>query len=161
MNRTSEGNAKAEELTERRVMVEQRSNYLKEIKHGSRLEPVMNEQVKPKFDMISQMCQTVKKLKFIPLDPCKCEVVIPPVVVKRETTLLITLRNENNNPTSDSEEDVRVLIGNISDDEITEVKPIKEVGEGRYEASFTARKYGYCTISIIVNGHHIPGSPYR
>ena len=41
------------------------------------------------------------------------------------------------------------------------VNPIKEVGSGRYEASFTASRCGYYMISIIVDGHHIPGSPYR
>ena len=41
------------------------------------------------------------------------------------------------------------------------VKPIKEVGDGRYEASFTATRCGYYMISIIVDGYHIPGSPYK
>ena len=41
------------------------------------------------------------------------------------------------------------------------VKPIKEVGDGRYEASFTVTRCGYYIISIIVDGHDIPGSPYK
>ena len=41
------------------------------------------------------------------------------------------------------------------------VKPVKEVGGGRYEVPFTASRCGYYMISIIVDGHHIPGSPYK
>ena len=41
------------------------------------------------------------------------------------------------------------------------INPIKEVGDGRYEASFTATRCGYYIISIIVVEHHIPGSPYK
>ena len=47
------------------------------------------------------------------------------------------------------------------DGEAIRLGPIKEVGGGRYEASFTVSRCGYYMISIIVNGHHIPGSPYR
>ena len=42
-----------------------------------------------------------------------------------------------------------------------QVRAIKEVGGGRYEASFTANRCGYYMISVIVDGHHIPGSPYK
>ena len=161
MMKTNEENVNAKELTERRTVVEQRSNHLKEIKIGSKLEPVMNEQEKPNFDKIERLCQTVKKLQFIPLDPSKCEVIIPPVVIRKKTTLIILLKNENKNFTSCGDEDVNILIENVSDDEVIEVQPIKEVGDGRYEASFTACKCGYYNISIIINGHHIPGSPYR
>ena len=41
------------------------------------------------------------------------------------------------------------------------IKPIKEVGDGRYEALFTATRCGYYTISITVDGLQIPGSPCK
>ena len=57
--------------------------------------------------------------------------------------------------------ELNVFIENIRGKDAIQVGPIKEVGGGRYEASFTASRCGYYMISIIVNGHHIPGSPYR
>ena len=58
-------------------------------------------------------------------------------------------------------EKLSTFIEDIRDGEAIQVIPIKEVGGGRYEASFTASRCGYYMISIIVDGHHIPGSPYK
>ena len=161
MKNTVEGKMRAEELTKRRMILEQRSDYLKEVKKRSKLEPVMSEQVEPEFENIEQLSQTIKMLGYIPLDPSKCEAVIPPVIVKKKTTLMITLKNKNNNPVTDTSKELNVFIENIRDGEAMQVRTIKEVGVGRYEASFTASRYGYYMISIIVDGHHIPGSPYK
>jgi len=83
------------------------------------------------------------------------------VIVKKKTTLMIVLKNKNNNPVSESSEELNVLIKNIRDDTAIEVIPIKEVGGGRYETSLTINRCGYYMISIIVDGHHIAGSPYK
>ena len=152
---------RAEELTKKRMILEQRSDHLKEMKKESRLEPVMSEQVEPEFENIEQLCKAVNKLPFVPLDPSKCDVVIPPVIVKK-MTLMITLKNKNNNPLTDTSKELNVFIENIRDGEAIQVRSIKEVGGGIYEASFTAgSRCGYYMISIIVDGHHIPGSPYK
>ena len=161
MKKTNEEKMRAEELTKRRMILEQRSDHLKEMKKRSRLEPVTSEQAEPEFENIEQLCQAVNNLGFIPLDPSKCEVVIPPVIVKKKTTLMIMLKNKNNDPVSNSSDELNVFIENIRDGKAIEVRPINEVGGGRYEASFTASRCGYYMISIIVNGHHIPGSPYK
>ena len=161
MKNTDEGKIRAEELTKRRMILEQRSDHLKEMKNRSRIEPVMSEQAKPEFDNIEQLLQTIRLLGYIPLDPSKCEVVIPPVIVKKKTTLMIMLKNKNNNPVTDASKELNVFIENIRDGEVIQVRVIKEVGDGRYEASFTASRCGYYMISIIVDGHHIPGSPYK
>ena len=153
---------RAEELTKRRMMLEQRSDHLKEMKKGSRLEPVMSEQVEPEFENIEQLCKAVNKLPFVPLDANKCDVIIPPVIVKKKMTLMITLKNKNNNPLTDASKELNVFIENIRDGEAIQVRSIEEVGGGRYEASFTAgSRCGYYMISIIIDGHHIPGSPYK
>ena len=152
---------RSEELTKRRMILEQRSHHLKEIKQRSRLEPVMSEQAKLEFDNIEQLCQAVNQLGYIPLEARKCEVVIPPVIVKKKTTLMIMLKNKNNNPVTDASKELNVLIEKIKDGETIQVGAIKEVGGGRYEASFTASRCGYYMTSIIVDGHHIPGSPYK
>ena len=72
---------------------------------------------------------------------------------------MIMLKNKNNNPVSS--EELKVSIENIRDGKAIQVRAIKKVGDGRYEASFTATRCGYYMISIIVDGHHIPGSPYK
>ena len=161
MKNTDEGKMRAEELTKRRMILEQRSDHLKEMKKRSRLQPVMSEQAEPEFENIEQLCETINKLGCIPVDPSKCEVVIPPVIVKKKTTLMITLKNKNNNPVTDASKQLNVFIENTRDGEAIQVRTIKEVGGGRYEASFTASRCGYYMISIIVDGHHIPGSPYK
>ena len=161
MKKTNEEKMRAEELTKRRMMLEQQSVHLKEMKKRSRLEPVMSELAEPEFENIEPLCEAVNKLGLILVDPSKCEVVIPPVIVKKKTTLMIMLKNKNNNPVTNSSEELNVFIENSRDGKAIQVRPIKEVGGGRYEVSFTASRCGYYMISIIVDGHHIPGSPYK
>ena len=161
MKCTGEGKMRAEELTKKRMILEQRSDHLKEMKKRSRLEPVMSEQVEPEFENIEQLCKAVNKLPFVPLDANKCDVIIPPVIVKKMMTLMITLKNKNNNPLTDTSKELNVFIENTRGGEAIQVRSIKEVGGGIYEASFTASRCGYYMISIIVDGHHIPGSPYK
>ena len=142
MKNTDEGKMRAEELTKRRMILEQRSDHLKEMKNRSRLEPMMSEQAKPEFDNIEQLSQTIRLLGYIPLDPSKC-IVISPVIVKM-TTLM-----KNNNPVTRSCEEINVVIKETKSGEAMHVRAIKEVGGGRYEASFTASRCGYYMISII------------
>ena len=84
MKNTDEGKMRPEELTKRRMILEQRSDHLKEMKKRSILQPVMSEQAKPEFENIEQLCETINKLGYIPVDPSKCEVVIPSVIVKKD-----------------------------------------------------------------------------
>ena len=86
---------------------------------------------------------------------------IPTVTVNKEATLMITLRNKYNDLVIDETEKIMVTVLFGKTMESVFVNPIKEVGNGRYEASFTASRCGYYMISIIVDGHHIPGSPYK
>ena len=86
---------------------------------------------------------------------------IPTVTVTEEATLMITLRDSDNDFVTNKSEKLTVSVLFDKTKEYTFVVPIKEVGGGRYEASFTANRCGYYMISIIVDGHHIPGSPYK
>ena len=162
MKNTVEGKIRAEELTKRRMILEQQSDHLKEMKKGSRLQPVTSEQAEPEIENIEQLCEAINKLGYAPgpVDSSKCEVVIPPVIVKKKTTLMIMLKNKNNNPITRGCAKINVVATNKGSKAL-QVGPIKEVGGGRYEASFTASRCGYYMISIIVDGHHIPGSPYK
>ena len=74
---------------------------------------------------------------------------------------MITLRDNHNDFVTDKSETLTVKVLFDKTKEYIFVKPIKEVGGGKYEASFTANRCGYYMISIIVDGHHIPGSPYK
>ena len=131
------------------------------MKKRSRLEPVMSEQKEAQFVNIEQLCEAVNNLGYFLVDPCKCKVVIPSVIVKRTAKLIIMLKNRSNTPVSDCSSKLNVVIENAEDGKILQVRAIKEVDDGRYEASFTASRCGYYMISIIVDGHHIPGSPYK
>ena len=121
----------------------------------------MSEQVEPQFENIETLCRAVNKLRLIPVDPSKCEVVIPPVTVKNMTRLMIMLKNKNNNPVTNCSEELNVFIENVRDGKAIQVRPIKEVGGGRYDTSFTINRCGHYMISIFVDGYHIPGSPSR
>ena len=86
---------------------------------------------------------------------------IPTVTVKEEATLMITLRDSYNDFVNGKSETLTVTVLFDKTKEFVFVKPIKEVDDGRYEASFTATRCGYYMISIIFDAHHIPGSPYK
>ena len=162
MEKTNQRKAKAEEFTKKRIILKQQTDNLKEIRKRTKLEPVMSEQEKPVFENIEQLCQAVNGLGFAFLDPSKCQVEIPSVIiVNQKATMTITLKNKNNNPVTNSSEVINVLIENAREHEVIQVRAINEVGSGRYEASFTASACGYYMISIIVDGHHISGSPYK
>ena len=83
------------------------------------------------------------------------------MTVNKEATLMITLRDKYNDLVVNESERLTVTIFFDKTMESAFVKQIKEVGGGRYEASFTISRCGYFMISIIVDGHHIPGSPYK
>ena len=86
---------------------------------------------------------------------------IPTVTVNKEATLMITLRDSDNDFVIGQSHKLTVTVLFDKTMEQVSVNSIKKVGGGRYEASFTASRCGYYMISIIVNGHHIPGSPYK
>ena len=87
--------------------------------------------------------------------------IIPTVAVNKEARLMITLRDKNNDLVINVSEQLTVTIFFDKTVESAFVKPINELGDGRYEASFTVSRCGYYMISIVVDGHHIPGSPYK
>ena len=70
----------------------------------------------------------------------------------------MTLRDYYNDFVIDQSEKLTVT---VESDKFKEYLYVKEVGSGRYEASFNASRCGYYMISIVVDGHHIPGSPYK
>ena len=159
IKKTNERNLRAEELANRRIILEQWNDHLAKMK--SRLEPVRSVRQKElKFDNVDQLCQAVNKLGFTPLDPSKCEVIIPPVTVKKMATITITLRDKNENLVTDGCQEINVSIKNVRGDEAIQVRAIEEVGGGIYKASFVTRRCGYYKISVTIDDCHVPGNPY-
>ena len=74
---------------------------------------------------------------------------------------MIMLKNKNSDPVTNGSEELNVFIENTQDGKTIQVRAIDAVGGGRYEASFTTSRCGCYMISIIVDGYHIPGSPYK
>ena len=74
---------------------------------------------------------------------------------------MITLRDIDNDFVINKSDKVTVKVSFDKTKEHAFVKPIEEMSGGRYKAVFTPSKCGYYMISIIVDGHHIPGSPYK
>ena len=57
MKNTDEGKMRAEEFTKRRMILEQRSDHLKEMKKRSTLQPVVSGLAETGFENIKQLCQ--------------------------------------------------------------------------------------------------------
>ena len=74
---------------------------------------------------------------------------------------MITLRDIDNDFVINKSDKVTVNVLFDKTKEHVFVKPIKEESGGIYKAVFTPTRCGYYMISIIVDGHHIPGSPYK
>ena len=85
----------------------------------------------------------------------------PTVTVHKKATLMITLRDIDNDFVINRSDTLTVKVLFDKTMEYVYVKPIEEVSGGIYKASFTANKCGYYVISIFVDGHHIPGSPFK
>ena len=156
-----EEKVKVVDLINRRKTLEQRRDHLIMMKGKSRLEPARKVQKEISFKGVEWLHEEVNKLGFVPLDPSKCEVVIPTMIVNKETTLMITVRDINNDVVSDSSEELNVSVQISKGDETIIVGPIDEAGGGRYKVAFTPIRCGYHVISVLVDEHHIPGSPYK
>ena len=151
----------AADLIGRRKILEQRRDHLVIMKRKSQLEPVRKEQRKMKFDGVQQLQLGINQLGLIPLDPNKCEAAIPSLIVNKETVAIITVRDINNDLVSDSSEELDVSVQMVKNGEVVAVKAITELDNGRYNALFTPNRCGDHVISVKVDGHHIPDSPFR
>lgn len=82
------------------------------------------------------------------------------VNASKEFKLTITLKNSDNVSVINKSEKIIVTVFD-KDMKSVHVKPITEVGDGIYETSFTVSTYGDYIAHITVDGHLIPGSPYK
>ena len=74
---------------------------------------------------------------------------------------MITLRDSYNGFLIGEREKLSVTVLFDKTMEHVIVKPIKELSGGRYKASFTVKRCGHYTISIIVDGYYIPDNPHK
>ena len=122
----------------------------------------MKEQREVKYGEVERLCEEVTKLRGFPLDPSKCEVTFPTAmtVMNKESSLMITLRDVNGDTVEDSSSEVEVSMTTKTKKAIV-VGPVKNVSGGNYTVFFTPRTLGDHVISVVVDGQHIPGSPYK
>ena len=114
------------------------------------LDLVREEHKEIMFEGVEQLHEEVNKLRPVPMDHNKCEVAVPALIVNEEATLMIRLCDKNNDLVSQPRE---LAKNNTS--------IVKEVGHGIYKVIFTPSKCSNHMMSILANGHHIPGSPYK
>lgn len=142
---------KVADLINKRQILEQRRDHLMMMKRGSTFEPVKKEVEEIMFEGVERLHEEVNKLRPVPMDQRKHEVVIPPMIVNKENSLTITVKDMNNNLVSHS----------IQFAERNKATLVKELGHGTYKVTFTPRKCGNHVMSILADGCHIPGSPYK
>jgi len=82
------------------------------------------------------------------------------VIINKENTLLLTLKDINGDVVVGKTGAIQVLVMN-KDFETIAVKPVLDIGGGKYTVSFTPGTLGDHVISVLVNGQHIPGSPHK
>ena len=90
----------------------------------------------------------------------KYEVTIPPVTVNKEATVTVKLRDSNHDVGIGRSEKLSMSVSFDETHEPVMIKPIKDVGDGKYEASFIASRCGHYMISMVIE-HHIQGSLYK
>ena len=148
---------KVVDLINKRKTLEQRRDHLMMMKRRSKfepfkkIEPVMKEQEEIMFEGMERLHQEVNKLRPEPLDQSKLNATVPLLIVNKENSLMIKVRDMNNDLVSQSL--------HFSDN--NEVIAIKELGCGTYKLTFVPSKCGNYVMSILANGQHIPGSPYK
>jgi len=82
------------------------------------------------------------------------------VIINKENSLLLTLKDINGDVVVGKTSAMQVLVMN-KDFEAIAVKPVLDIGGGKYTVSFTPRTLGHHVISVVVDGQHIPGSPHK
>ena len=148
---------KVVDLMNKRKILEQRRDHLMMMKRRSKfkpiknIEPVMKEQEEIMFEGMEQLHREVNKLRPVPLDQSKLNAAIPPLIVNKENSLMIKVSYMNNDLVSQP-----LQLSNNN-----EAIAMKELGCGTYKLTFVPRKCGNYMMSIMANGQHIPGSPYK
>jgi len=163
MKKTKENKVTTTELVRRRKILERRQDHLMIMKRRTRLGPVMKEQREVEFVEVECLCEELTKLGRFPLpDPSKCEMTFPTTmtVMNKQTSLMITLKDVNGDVVDDRSSEVEVSITTKTGEAIP-VGPVKAVNDGNYTVSFTPRRFGDHEISVVIDGHHIPGSPQK
>lgn len=151
MKKTREETMKVVDLINRRKILKQRRDHLMTMKRGSMLGPVREKQEEIMFEGVEQLHQDVNKLRPVPMDHTKCGAAVPALIVNKEATLMIRLSDTNNDFVSQPREFPK----NTTSITLTEVSC------GTCKVMFTPSKCSNHMMSILANGHHIPGSPYK
>ena len=138
---------KVVDLINRRKLLEQRRDHLRVMGKGTMFDPVKKE-VEIMFEGVEQLLQEVNSLRPVPMDLSKCEAAVPPLIVNEQATLILRINDLEDN----------LIFQPIKNYIAVEVK---ECDRGIHKVLFTPSKCSNHMMSILANGHHIPGSPYK
>jgi len=140
----------------------QRKDKLHEMKNNAKLSPIMKKHVPINLKGIDKVVHIVSKLGSF-CDAQKCYTTglkgVLPFTCKKNS-FRVQLKDSLGNSICNSKE-LEVLVQYYNKDQITEAAIIREVGGGGYEASYVCKFGGSHTVSVLVGGEPIPGSPFK
>ena len=147
-------------LDMKRSILEQRDR-LKEMKNTTKLSPVMKEQVLINFKSMDKVTNHISKLgSFCDAQKCFVMDLKEIVPIDKKNCFAVQLKDILGDNVCNSKE-LDVLVQYYNKDRVTEAANILEIGGGSYEASYVRKFGGGHTVSVLVGGEPIPGSPFR
>ena len=147
-------------LSMKRSMLE-RSDKLKEVKSKTKLSPIVKEQVPINLKCMDKIANQISKLGLL-YDSQKCFVtgLKEIVTIGKSNYFVLQLKDFLGNDISKTKElDVQVQYCNKS--RVTEAATIRNIGDSSYEASYVCKFGGSHTVSVLMGGDHIHGSPFK
>ena len=152
-------------LAMKRSMLERR-NKLKEMMANTKLNPAVHEQEKVQFYGIHQVKKWLSCLgMFTPIDIQKCTVndmkCMFPFKKNSTATFSFKANNSHGEGVPNVVDCITVEIHYHGKPHLDEPATIKDTGYGHFEVSYTPRVCGVHTLSVLVAGEPIPGSPFK
>ena len=152
-------------LAMKKSMLERR-NKLKEMKSNTNLNPTVCEQEKIQFYGSHQVKKWLSCLgMFTPIDIQKCTVsdmkCTFPFKKNCITTFSAKAIDSHGQRVPNVTDCMKVEVHYSGKSHLTELATIKDTGRGHYEVSYTPRVCGIHTLSVLVAGEPIPGSPFK
>ena len=151
-------------LAMKKSMLERRDK-LKEMKSNTNLNPTVCEQEKIQFYGSHQVKKRLSCLgMFTPIDIQKCTVSDMKCLFpfKNCTTTFSAKANDSHGQGVPNVANcMEVEVHYRGKPHLTELATIKDTGRGHYEVSYTPRVGGVHTLSVLVAGKPIPGSPFK
>ena len=152
-------NGTSTEIMSAKKQMLERTKHLQELYSSSPMDPV----TKPSTTVIYQMDRIKEVVKslgvIVDLQQCCLEDVPTGIYVNRSATLGIVLKDTKGQAICNSSNTISAKVTTAFDDSSTIPAVVLESGNGKYSVSFTPKRYRDHTVSIQINGNHVPKSP--